>query len=45
MHFKKAITLSEDKPSKCFIERCKGLADGTFEFDEAWNGIWNFDKL
>eukprot|EP00842_Homolaphlyctis_polyrhiza_P002737 jgi/Hompol1/3464/HPOL_005231-RA len=40
MHFKKAIALSDDKPSRTFIERCRGLIDGKFEVSEEWDGVW-----
>jgi hypothetical protein len=28
MHFKKAVKLTEDKPSKAFADRCKLFIDG-----------------
>nr|KAJ3422883.1 hypothetical protein HK105_005831 [Polyrhizophydium stewartii] len=45
MHFKKAIALSDDRPSRTFIERCKGLIDGKYEVPEEWDGVWTHTRL
>jgi uncharacterized protein HemY len=42
MHFKKAIALSEDKPARAFVERCKMLLDCKTQLPNDWNGIWNY---
>ncbi|KAI8925193.1 hypothetical protein BC831DRAFT_436089 [Entophlyctis helioformis] len=43
MHFKKAIALSDDRPSRTFIERCKSLIDGKYEVPEEWDGVWRYN--
>ncbi|KAJ3309655.1 hypothetical protein HDV04_005842 [Boothiomyces sp. JEL0838] len=40
MHFKKALTLTDDMPSKYMIERCRGLIDGRYELPDEWDGVW-----
>ncbi|KAL5038714.1 hypothetical protein BDV3_001937 [Batrachochytrium dendrobatidis] len=44
MHFKKAIALSDDRPPRTFIERCKGFIDGKYEVAEDWDGVWRFHQ-
>ncbi|KAJ2998221.1 hypothetical protein HDV02_004723 [Globomyces sp. JEL0801] len=41
MHFKKSLTLTDDLPSKCMMERCKGLIDGRFDVAEDWDLSWS----
>jgi adenylate cyclase len=43
MHFKKAISLSDDRPSRAFVERCKGLIEGKYEIPEEWDGVWRLN--
>ncbi|KAH9265339.1 hypothetical protein BASA83_011151 [Batrachochytrium salamandrivorans] len=43
MHFKKAISLSDDRPPRTLIERCKGLIDGKYEVSDDWDGVWRLN--
>jgi adenylate cyclase len=41
MHFKKAIALTDDKPSRAFVDRCRLYIDGKREIPAAgWEGIF-----
>ncbi|KAJ3224049.1 hypothetical protein HK099_000327 [Clydaea vesicula] len=41
-HFRKAVQLSDDEPSKVFIWRCKSILEGKFEVPKVnWDGTWN----
>ncbi|KAJ3216146.1 hypothetical protein HDU67_009873 [Dinochytrium kinnereticum] len=44
-HFKKAIQITDDNPSKTFLERCKGILEGVFEVPPlgSWDGCWKFE--
>jgi hypothetical protein len=42
MHFKKATSLTEDKPSRAFIERCRMYIDGKKDIPPfGWDGAYN----
>jgi adenylate cyclase len=41
MHFKKAITLTDDKPARTFVERCRAYIDGKKEIPPmGWDGAY-----
>ncbi|KAI9209734.1 uncharacterized protein BJ171DRAFT_453904 [Polychytrium aggregatum] len=39
-HFKKAVQLTDDRPSKLFIERCRAIMEGRCTIPTIWNGVW-----
>ncbi|KAJ3316146.1 hypothetical protein HDU76_002049 [Blyttiomyces sp. JEL0837] len=43
-HFRKAIQVVDDPPSKTFLERCKGILDGIYEIPAlgVWDTCWRF---
>ncbi|KAJ3106152.1 hypothetical protein HDU97_006969 [Phlyctochytrium planicorne] len=43
-HFKKAIQITDDNPSKTFLDRCKGILEGLYEVPPlgTWDGCWKF---
>ncbi|KAJ3417077.1 hypothetical protein HDV05_006936 [Chytridiales sp. JEL 0842] len=44
-HFKKAIQINDDGPSKTMLERCKGILDGLYEVPPTgWDGCWKFTE-
>ncbi|KAJ3173290.1 hypothetical protein HK101_011077 [Irineochytrium annulatum] len=45
-HFKKAIQVADDQPSKTIMDRCKGILDGLYDVPAApnWDTCWKFDS-
>ncbi len=42
MHFKKAITLSDDKAARTFVDRCRLFIDGKREIPPpGWDGVFH----
>jgi adenylate cyclase len=44
MHFKKAITIADDMPSKTLFDRCVALLERRLEVPELWDGTWKTFK-
>ncbi|TPX65958.1 hypothetical protein SpCBS45565_g04827 [Spizellomyces sp. 'palustris'] len=42
-HFRKAVQMTQDEPSKTMVARCRQVLDGRVVVPQEWDSIWRWD--